>query len=279
MACGIYVIRNTKTSKVYVGSSVHIEQRFRAHKSLLRREAHSNQHLQNSWSLHGSDCFVFEIIEECELVEEVLLVREQHWLDEFKATDPHFGYNLVTDVVRNSGWKHSEEAKRKIGLAGTGRTKRLLTEEEREKVGERTRGKSYSELYGEDKAMKMREWNARPYEERFGKEVSEKLKSAKRGSFEDLYGEEKAAEIRSKMSKAKQGKPHLTDKGKESLRQSKLAENNPMYLSVGEGLKEQIISEYRSTGVVTKAMSSSFGLSPYKIRRILKESGEWGKAL
>jgi len=231
--------------------------------------------LQNSWDLYGYDFFVFEIIEKCETNEDVLLSREQYWLDELRASDPAIGYNLVVDVSRNAGWHHSETAKQKIGFASRGRKRRPLTEDEKEKVGERTKGKSYEELYGVAKAGQMCAWRSQPYEAKFGTETAERLKASKRGRFEDLHGDKKAAEIRRKMSETRKGKSFITDQGKESLKKSKLGKNNPMYLQVDLETKKDIIKEYQATGVVTKDMVASFGLSSYKIRRLLKESGVW----
>ena len=141
MLCGVYVIKNIVNSKLYVGSSIDVKQRFRAHKSMLTRGSHSNSYLQNSWDLHGSDSFEFSLIEECEPNEDILLNLEQCWLDHFSSSDQKFGYNIVKDVVRNSGWHHTDEAKLKIGIASKKSKKRTWTKEEKEEVGKRTKSK------------------------------------------------------------------------------------------------------------------------------------------
>ena len=55
MTCGIYKITNKQNEKFYIGSSTNIEMRWCAHKSCLRRNVHSNQHLQNAWNKYGNE--------------------------------------------------------------------------------------------------------------------------------------------------------------------------------------------------------------------------------
>lgn len=44
---GVYQIYNTINGKRYIGSSIHIEQRFKEHLRNLRANKHANAHLQN----------------------------------------------------------------------------------------------------------------------------------------------------------------------------------------------------------------------------------------
>ena len=50
---GIYKITNLINGKFYVGSSSNVRHRLYEHLSKLRRQIHSNQHLQHSFSLYG----------------------------------------------------------------------------------------------------------------------------------------------------------------------------------------------------------------------------------
>lgn len=45
---GIYKILNTANNKVYIGSSININNRWAKHKALLRHNKHENPKLQNS---------------------------------------------------------------------------------------------------------------------------------------------------------------------------------------------------------------------------------------
>lgn len=89
----VYVIRNTITNRVYVGSSNCIARRLKTHRRELALGNHGNEHLQRSWNIHGERSFVFEIVEYCDA--EVRHEREQYWIDLLGATDPEKGYNIM----------------------------------------------------------------------------------------------------------------------------------------------------------------------------------------
>lgn len=77
---GVYKIKNIKTEKFYIGSTIDsFKIRLKAHREALVRGTHKNRHLQNAWNKYGSDAFVFEIVEICE--ETICRQREQYYLD------------------------------------------------------------------------------------------------------------------------------------------------------------------------------------------------------
>ncbi len=96
MICGIYYIRNLKNGRLYVGSSVNIEERWKNHRNLLRRGAHHAPILQKAWNKYGEDLFKFEVVEECE--PEKLLEREQLHIDLRRAYGK--GYNGLPEAGR-----------------------------------------------------------------------------------------------------------------------------------------------------------------------------------
>lgn len=59
---GVYTITNTVSGRVYVGKSLNIPVRFRAHKRKLSRGNHENVWLQRAWLKYGESAFVFEIV-------------------------------------------------------------------------------------------------------------------------------------------------------------------------------------------------------------------------
>ena len=66
MSSGIYVIRNLVNDKLYVGKSVHIENRWLEHQSDLRNGRHANIHLQRAYDKYGPDNLLHEVLELCE---------------------------------------------------------------------------------------------------------------------------------------------------------------------------------------------------------------------
>ncbi len=63
MNSGIYQILNTRTGRVYIGSSKNVSKRFREHLKALQNGKHINTHLQSSFNKHGEDAFEFKVIE------------------------------------------------------------------------------------------------------------------------------------------------------------------------------------------------------------------------
>jgi group I intron endonuclease len=89
---GVYQIRCTVTNKVYIGSSRNIRQRIAAHQKLLKSGKHDNTYLLRAWKKYGSECFVFSVVELCDL--DVLIEREQFYINWTKSSDQKHGYNL-----------------------------------------------------------------------------------------------------------------------------------------------------------------------------------------
>lgn len=111
MGCGIYKIENLKNGKIYVGSSVNLESREYKHFWMLNRNEHDNEYLQHSYNKYGRDSFKFEIIEECD--ENLLIEKENHYIDIYKSNTLDYGYNLakVNEFRRNT---YNDEVKVKL---------------------------------------------------------------------------------------------------------------------------------------------------------------------
>lgn len=89
--CGIYKIENITNGKMYIGSSQDIDGRWKVHRRMLNKNNHHSPHLQAAWNKYGCENFTFSVIEEC--AQEVLLDREQYYIDYYDSADSYFGYN------------------------------------------------------------------------------------------------------------------------------------------------------------------------------------------
>lgn len=108
MQGGIYSIRNSIDQKQYIGSSVNLRNRWRAHLSDLRRGQHGNQYLQRAFDKHGEDAFAFSVLEHLEDSSQ-LLSREQHYLDTLSPE-----YNILPRAGSPRGHRVSNETRRKM---------------------------------------------------------------------------------------------------------------------------------------------------------------------
>lgn len=146
---GIYIIKNSKNGKVYIGQSVDVEYRICNHFSKLRCNRHDNEHMQRAYNKNPS-AFSWELLCECDETE--LDEKEIQYIQEYKSTDRKHGYNRsyggqkehrATDETKRKmseskkGKKFTAEHCAKIGIANT---KRKLSEETKRKISEK-RGK------------------------------------------------------------------------------------------------------------------------------------------
>jgi hypothetical protein len=155
MNTGVYLITNTANGKCYVGSAASFRTRFATHRHELRKGTHHSSKLQNAWDKHGEVAFTFEKLLVC--AKDMLVFYEQSVMDKFQPE-----YNILRHAHSSLGLKHSEstrarlsalakarpprpgaplseEAKRKISIANTGRA---VSDETRAKLCEARKGKT-----------------------------------------------------------------------------------------------------------------------------------------
>lgn len=172
---GVYEIVNLANGRSYVGSTNNMKKRWFNHINCLRRDAHSNPHLQAAFNKYGEGAFVFCVLEQIG-DESILCDREQVYLDRLFEVDDN-PYNIAicaeasargipksketrrklskANMGKSPSWearrkqsmklrgrKFTDEHKRKIGIANKGRVKSL---EERRKISEGNKGKVISE--------------------------------------------------------------------------------------------------------------------------------------
>jgi hypothetical protein len=82
---------------MYIGKANNPEERRKRHLSVAKTgHTESNKYLAINGAIakHGSENFIFFIIEECESPEEAYQ-REPYWIAEFRTRDKRFGYNIA----------------------------------------------------------------------------------------------------------------------------------------------------------------------------------------
>lgn len=127
---GVYSIVCVVTGKVYVGSALVVRARLHAHRSMLRRGIHDNGYLQRAWDKHGEDKFKFGVLQGLRDQTEILIEREQFWMDRLGAAVGETGYNLnpTAGASPMRGRTHTEDARRRISEANKTRDLSYLTD-------------------------------------------------------------------------------------------------------------------------------------------------------
>lgn len=102
MAIGIYKITSSKSDKCYIGSSVHIDKRFKDHIDMLVKGSHHSSKLQKHFN-EESPQLILTIIDKC--AEHELPERELFYIKKFNSYKK--GFNCSLNTSRYSGIKTS----------------------------------------------------------------------------------------------------------------------------------------------------------------------------
>lgn len=149
---GIYQIQSkSHPERVYIGSSINIENRWIDHKYSLRYNDHHSYKLQNHYNKYGIDDLVYSVLFCCS--KEVLMCLEQLFFDTLK---PYF--NISMKAYGNEGIKRTPEVRLKISRACQGRVAwnkgRLRTEEEKQHQSKVMTGRKQSKETVEKRRLK-----------------------------------------------------------------------------------------------------------------------------
>ncbi len=154
----IYGIRHVESGRLYVGSAVNLFARWRQHRSQLNRGKHHSRHLQAAWCKYGADAFEFVVLETVPAPEH-LLDRENFWIAKYMAADNRHGFNCCPSAGSQFGMRHSQETRKKMSDAHSGRQKttehqsainaslkgRTLSDQCKKKLAAARRGTSHSD--------------------------------------------------------------------------------------------------------------------------------------
>ena len=214
----IYTFKNLINGKIYVGQTKHPEKR--KHEHLKCAKDGVNGRLYWAIRKHGEENFLFEVIEDCE--DNITNQREEFWITHFDSFEN--GYNSTTG---GDHYQLSEEAKKKIGLAG----RRPMSEEQKQKLREANKGKKpppHSEETLRKMSESMKGKNTGPKSDEHRKKLSEarrkwrlteeqkaEINANRKPVSEETRqklsavskGRKRSEETRRKMSESQKGKP------------------------------------------------------------------------
>ena len=113
MTCGIYHIEFP--TSIYVGQSVDVERRLKAHRTKLRAGKHENKNLQDVYNKFQGTCVSFELIEECDPF--LLNRREEYWINYYNIFN---SLNKRWHVYSNVDRSLTEQGRLSISLKHKG---------------------------------------------------------------------------------------------------------------------------------------------------------------
>lgn len=99
MNSGVYVIHNTKTGMVYIGSSYNLRERWKSHRYQLNSGNHENFRLQDAWNKDGEQAFKFYVLEYCPW--HLRYKRENHFIKIYMPRGITYNVPPRTKQVRN----------------------------------------------------------------------------------------------------------------------------------------------------------------------------------
>lgn len=189
LACGVYQIKNTVNGSRYVGSSVDINARIRAHRSALRRSYHRNIYLQRAWNKYDEESFEFNILFYTN--EKDVRMFEQRALDILQPE-----YNIEKEVSM-IGCRLSEEAKQNMREA-----KKNISEETKQKMCIAHVGKHHTKETKLKIGLAQKGRMSPMYGKYHTEETKRKIGMAHKGKKHHMYGKQHSEETKRKMSKA-----------------------------------------------------------------------------
>lgn len=222
MDCGVYLIENTVNRRKYVGSAVKLGWRWRKHQLHLVRGTHHSSHLQRAWNKYGEHSFLFKELIYCD--RENVLFYEQRAIDVLCPK-----YNVCKIVGSCLGVKRSEETRKRIAAASTGR---VLGDESRQRISLKLKGRIGKPHSDQSKELLSKAALARCQTESGIKQI-QLLANARRGT-------PRTKDVKEKLSKSA---ARITEDQVREMRRLVAAGTPQKYFVELYGLKTSCISE------------------------------------
>lgn len=129
--CGIYLIRNLKNNKIYIGQSVDIKRRWQEHLRSGQPEKYSKKNDRDSkvpihlaMQKYGIENFQIQILELCDKTK--LNEKEMYWIKVFNSNNKNIGYNITSGGQKNFALRGECHSQAKLTLKEVNEIKDLL---------------------------------------------------------------------------------------------------------------------------------------------------------
>ena len=184
----IYKIINITNGDFYVGSTIKHKDRFRCHRSRLRKNQHHAKHLQSAWNKYGEHNFIFRVVEVVP-EDESLQAVEDRWLSEHVGKDYCYNHSYFSDAP----WRGiPKEQQPNFG--------RVLSAEQKQAIST-----TLKELYAE--APENHPRYGTTHTEEAKQKMSNNRTGLNAGSSHYLYGKQQPEEVKRKIGDTQRGVP------------------------------------------------------------------------
>jgi group I intron endonuclease len=268
--CGIYRIINKGNGKFYLGSAKNIRERLVRHLYDLKRQAHHSVPLQRAWNKYGFESFFMEIVEQCG--EDLLKIREQHFLDTMKPYLPSNGYNIGRQASGGDNLTSNPKKDEIIRKISVGIKTRIfqMSEEERHKKWSRPGNRNPN--YGKKWTSEQKQHASKMH---MGKKLSEetkkKLSEVHKNSWTPELREQKSI-LNSGDKNPFAGKHHSENSKKKiaaKFRERFEALSEEGKRKIGQVSRKEVIADGKQFESLTDA-ANYFGVTPTAIYNKIK---------
>lgn len=206
MTTGIYKIQNLVDSKVYIGASIHIEERFNQHLNELRKGIHANSYLQRAFNKYGESNFEFSIVEECE--------REDLQSAEIRILHGYGGYKSETTYnLREAGRVCSGEDNPNFGKHWSEDWRKQQSDRMKIRFSDPANHPMYGKHHSPETIEKISQSHTGvPQSQESNLKRSATLKSQNRtGPNNPMYGKHHSEETKAKLRQSSQMRKHTPE--------------------------------------------------------------------
>lgn len=197
---GIYIIRNTVNTNVYIGQSAYLLNRVKWHLRQLKKNKHANPKIQRFVNKYGIDSISFDVLELCERDKGVLCDREQHYMNQYPIK-----FNISKSAYSTLGVKKSAD--------------------ERRRMSERRKGVKQTPEQIEAAAAPKRGKKKPPFTEQHKRNLSKAMK----GRPAHFKGKTHKPETKELFRQIALSRPPVSDEFREKMKQVTGGEKNGMY--------------------------------------------------
>ena len=115
----VYLFQHKENFKIYVGKAFDFQRRIKEHLCSAQSNTSRKTYFHKALKKDGLDSFQYFELEQFDC-ERDALASEEFWIAYFQSNKRDIGYNLTNGGDGTSGYKHTEETKRKNSEAHTG---------------------------------------------------------------------------------------------------------------------------------------------------------------